>query len=161
MTANVTYPRQLLDPPYSYVAYGPDTNCTLSVCPVELSVYQYRPSVPANAIFIALYGIALILHLTQGFMYRAWTFAGCMFFGCVTELLGYGGRIMLYKDPFSFAGFLMQISVFPHRIVACPKKGPLTALVLVCITIAPVFYTAAIYVTLSKWYPHLQGSIQI
>ena len=72
-----------------------------------------------------------------------------MFFGCVAEMLGYGGRIMLYKDPFSFTGFLLQISMFPQA-VNVPYEEVLTVPALVCITIAPVFYTAAIYVTLSK-----------
>lgn len=30
--------------------------------------------------------------------------------GCITETLGYGGRVMLFYKPFSFAGFMMQIS---------------------------------------------------
>ncbi|KAK6544639.1 hypothetical protein TWF694_001328 [Orbilia ellipsospora] len=112
-----------------YIAYGPDTNCTLAVCDVSLSVYQYRPSLPANAIFIALFGIALVLHLIQGYMWKTWTFTICILLGCVSEMLGYGGRVMLYENPFSFTGFLLQA---------------------ICITIAPVFYAAGIYFTLSK-----------
>ncbi|MDI1490770.1 MAG: hypothetical protein OHK93_001974 [Ramalina farinacea] len=122
-------PTALLDPPYSYVAYGGDTNCTLEICPVILSVYQYRPSVPANAVFIALFGISMVIHLVQAFLWKTWTFGILMAVGCLTEILGYAGRIILYNDPFSFNGFLIQI---------------------ICITIAPVFYTAAIYITLAK-----------
>ncbi|KAJ9640543.1 Envelope glycoprotein gp160 [Coniosporium apollinis] len=33
-----------------------------------------------------------------------------MFWGCVAEMIGYGGRIMMWQDPFSFPGFLIQIS---------------------------------------------------
>ncbi|KAF3923895.1 hypothetical protein AA313_de0206401 [Arthrobotrys entomopaga] len=127
--SNIMDPKLLRYPPYNYVTYGPDTNCTLAVCPVVLSVYQYRPSLPANAIFIALYGIAMILHIIQGFLWKTWAFTICIFLGCVSEIVGYGGRIMLYNDPFSFTGFLLQI---------------------ICITFAPVFYTAGIYLTLSK-----------
>ena len=32
---------------------------------------------------------------------------GC---GCVSEMIGYGGRILLWENPFGFAGFLVQIS---------------------------------------------------
>jgi hypothetical protein len=44
-------------------------------------------------------------------------------------MIGYGGRILLYKNPFSFDGFIIQIC---------------------CITISPVFFAAAIYVTLTR-----------
>ncbi|KAL9098774.1 MAG: hypothetical protein Q9163_005623 [Psora crenata] len=97
--------------PNHYVTFGPDTNCTLAVCPVSFSVYQYRPSLPANSIFIALFGLALIIHVAQGMIWRTWVFTFAMFWGCVAELIGYGGRIMLWKNPFSFTGFLTQITV--------------------------------------------------
>lgn len=122
-------PRALQDPPYNYIVYGPDANCTLAVCPAELGVYQYRPQLAANSIFIAFYGIALVAHAALGFRWRTWVFMGCMVTGCLSEMIGYGGRIMLYNNPFDFPGFLLQI---------------------ICITFAPVFYTAAIYVTLTK-----------
>ena len=32
--------------------------------------------------------------------------------GCVSEMIGYGGRILLWENPFGFAGFLVQISKF-------------------------------------------------
>ena len=40
-----------------------------------------------------------------------------MFWGCIAEMIGYGGRIMLWEDPFSFTGFLMQISECSPRLV--------------------------------------------
>ncbi|KAG8525562.1 uncharacterized protein KY384_009206 [Bacidia gigantensis] len=127
--AGVQDPQQLLDPPYSYVAYGPDANCTLEICPIILSVYQYQPSIAAQAVFIALFGISALIHLYQGIRWRTWTFMGCVVTGCICELIGYPGRITLHDDPFSFNGFLIQI---------------------ICITFAPVFMTAAIYFTLAK-----------
>ena len=30
----------------------------------------------------------------------------------MSEMIGYGGRIMLWENPFGFAGFLVQISKF-------------------------------------------------
>ena len=38
--------------------------------------------------------------------------------GCVSEIIGYGGRVMLWENPFGFAGFLIQISKFndPVRV---------------------------------------------
>jgi hypothetical protein len=92
------------------VSYGPNENCTLAICPVTASVYEYRPSLVANSLFLALFGVALILHVLQGLRWRTWFFLFTMFWGCVAEMIGYGGRIMLYQNPFSFPGFLMQIS---------------------------------------------------
>jgi len=111
------------------VSYGPDANCTLEVCPITASVYEYRLSLAANAVFIALFSVALILHIVQGVRWRTWFFMGAMICGCLSEIIGYGGRIMLYENPFSFTGFLMQIC---------------------CITIGPAFFSAAIYFTISK-----------
>ena len=102
--------------PQGYVTYGPDANCTLALCPASLSVYEYRPSLAANSVFIALFGLTLIIHLAQGIKWRAWAFTIAMFWGCVAEMVGYGGRIMLYNNPFSFVGFLIQISTSPAYV---------------------------------------------
>lgn len=97
--------------------------CTLDKCDLSLSIYQYRPSLPANITFLAVFALSGLLHLVQ----LAWhhhTFSILVVIGCVTEIIGYGGRIWLFYDPFSFNAFLMQIC---------------------CLTIAPAFYSAAIY----------------
>ena len=116
-------------PQPSYVAYGPDANCTLSVCNISQSVYHYRPSVPANATILAFFALSLIIALIQGWKYRTYSFTIALFFGYLAEIIGYVGRLMLHSNPFSFNGFLIQI---------------------ICITIAPAFYSAAIYLTLTK-----------
>ncbi|KAJ6437955.1 RTA-like protein [Purpureocillium lavendulum] len=120
--------------PSNLIAFGPDANCTLADCPVEWSVYQYRPSLPANIIFLALFAIAGVVHIFLGVKWRSWGFMSFMIFGCLVEIIGYTGRIILYNSPFSFGGFMIQI---------------------VFITAGPVFYTAAIYVTLCQTIEHL------
>lgn len=104
-------PRQLLEPPYSYVSYGPDKNCTLAVCPVELSLYNYQPKLAASGCFIAFFAITMMIHIFQGIKYKTWSFLFCVVVGCICEILGYGGRVMLHDDPFSFTGFIMQIGM--------------------------------------------------
>lgn len=102
---------------YDWVTYGPDENCTLALCPVQASIYEYQPSLPANAIFIALFGVNLIIHLYQGFRWRTWFFTIAIFWGCTAEMIGYGGRVIMYNNPFSFNGFIIQIGEFtplPH-----------------------------------------------
>ncbi|KAF7549862.1 hypothetical protein G7046_g8205 [Stylonectria norvegica] len=110
-------------------AFGSNTPCTLAVCPVEWSLYGYRPSLVANIVLLALYGAICLVHLYLGIRWKRWGFMGGMIAGCASEMIGYAGRILLWDNPFSFNAFMIQI---------------------VCLTIAPVFYTASIYVTLSS-----------
>lgn len=98
--------------PDGLIAFGPMANCTLALCPVEWSVFQYQPSLAANAIFIAIFGVLMVAHLVQGVWYKAWSYMGCIVAGCILQIIGYGGRIMLHDNPFDFNAFLMQISEF-------------------------------------------------
>ncbi|KAM0345936.1 hypothetical protein ACHAPU_005989 [Fusarium lateritium] len=59
-------------PPNGLIVFGPDANCTLELCPVEWSVYKYRPSLAANITFIVLYAIAMITHIFLGIRWRQW-----------------------------------------------------------------------------------------
>lgn len=36
----------------NYIVYGPEANCTLALCPVQLSVYQYQPTLAGNIAFL-------------------------------------------------------------------------------------------------------------
>ncbi|UPK89664.1 hypothetical protein LCI18_000599 [Fusarium solani-melongenae] len=114
-------------PPEDY--FGSDSPCTLDNCKVEWSLLGYRPDLAANIAFIALFGVVGLAHAYLGFRWKAWGFMAGMLMGCLSEVIGYVGRVMMYNNPFSFNAFMIQI---------------------VCLTIAPVFYTASIYVTLSK-----------
>ncbi|KAI1068934.1 hypothetical protein LB507_006432 [Fusarium sp. FIESC RH6] len=125
-------------PPNGLIVFGPDANCTLELCPIEWSVYQYRPSLAANITFIVLYGLAMGVHIALGIRWRQWFYMSFMMLGCIFEIIGYIGRIILYNNPFNFGGFMIQI---------------------VFITSGPVFYTAAIYVTLSKIIKHFAPEV--
>jgi hypothetical protein len=50
-----------------------------------------------------------------------------MILGCITECIGYAGRIISWNNPFSLNGFLINIC---------------------CLTLAPAFYAGALYFTL-------------
>ncbi|KAL6904748.1 RTA1 like domain-containing protein [Trichoderma evansii] len=115
--------------PPTYVAIGPGANCTLSVCPVEASILAYRPWLAANYFFAAYFGIIALIHIYLGWRWKSWGFMTGMILGCASEVIGYIGRVMLWHNPFSFPGFMIDI---------------------VCLTTAPVFFTGSIYVTLSK-----------
>ncbi|CAF3469251.1 unnamed protein product [Fusarium graminearum] len=120
--------------PYNYSinpqdAFGSDSPCDLDTCPIDWSLYGYRPSLAANIAFVVLFSLIGIVHLYLGIRWKSWGFMTGMLLGCMSEVIGYVGRIMMWYNPFSFNAFMIQI---------------------VCLTIAPVFYTASIYVTLSK-----------
>ncbi|KAL1957830.1 hypothetical protein VTO42DRAFT_5395 [Malbranchea cinnamomea] len=98
--------------------------CTLDTCPIEASIYKYRPALGANITFLAVFAVSGLVHTAQLVLWRNYAFASLVVVGCVTEVIGYVGRVWLYYNPFSFDAFLMQIC---------------------CLTIAPAFYSAAIY----------------
>lgn len=104
-----------------------DCNNVSPECPVEDSIYGYYPSVPANAFFLALFAICLGFNLLFGIRYKTWTYMLAMGLGCLAEVIGYVGRILLHNNPFGQVGFEMQIC---------------------CLIIAPAFNSAAIYLTL-------------
>lgn len=93
---------------YTIAGFG---ECSLDTCGIQQSLFGYRPSLAASGVFIALFGISLATHLAQGFQSRKWTFASLVAFGCAIEIVGYGGRIIMNGDPWSFAGFMLQIGM--------------------------------------------------
>ena len=105
--------------PPGAVIFGPRANCTLEICPVQYSVYGYRPSLAAKTSFMALFAVAAVIHTYLGFKWRTWFFTACMLVGCLSAILGYGGRVMMHHNPFSFSAFLLQISVC-NRLALLP-----------------------------------------
>ncbi len=93
------------------VYFGPKANCTLDLCPVEYSVYGYRPSLAANISFIALNALAGVIHMYLGVRWKQWWFMICMLVGIVNAILGYVGRVLMYYNPFNFSAFMLQISM--------------------------------------------------
>lgn len=93
----------------NFYTTGPGGNCTVATCPVVLSVYGYRPTLPGSATLIALYAICILIQTALGVRYRQWGFMIAMILGCLTEIFGYVGRILYYQNPWGQSGFIMQI----------------------------------------------------
>ncbi len=127
------------------VGFGPNANCTLDLCSIQESVFEYSPSLAANSIFLVLFVLSGFIHLYQGIRSKEWFYMTAAILGCITEVVGYVGRILLHKDPFSFNDFLIQVSM-----LNCLRSLVARADVLVCLTLAPAFFCASIYVTLTK-----------
>lgn len=134
--------------PNGLITFGPRANCTLDLCPLEASLLQYQPNVPANGIFIAVFGLLMLVHTWQGVKTRTWGFMSSMIVGCILEIVGYVGRLIIHDNPFNFIWFLLQIS---ESYLYC--AGMIVGLTcVVCIGVAPVFFCSAIYVLLSQVY---------
>ncbi|KAH7157745.1 RTA1 like protein-domain-containing protein [Dactylonectria estremocensis] len=124
--------------PNGNIPFGPNANCTLDICPLETSLLRYQPNVPSTIVFISVFGLSLVLHTYQGARTKTWGFMISMISGCILEIIGYVGRLIIHDNPFDFIGFLLQI---------------------ICITVAPIFFCSAIYVILSQVINFINPSI--
>ena len=76
--------------------------CTLKTCPIKASYFAYRPSLPTNALFLALFSLSLCCFILQAALSRRFIgFTVAMVSGCALEVLGYTGRIMSWYNPFN------------------------------------------------------------
>jgi hypothetical protein len=122
-------------------------NAVSAACPVTDTLYGYAPNFGANAFFAALFGFLLLAQLIIGTWTRTWTFMLAVGIGIFGECVGYIGRLIMHKNPWSNTGFEIQIC---------------------CLVLAPSFLAAGIYLTLkhmvlycgpeysrlkAKWYP--------
>ncbi|KAH8659929.1 RTA1 like protein-domain-containing protein [Xylariales sp. PMI_506] len=105
-------------------------SCTISTCPISESLYGYRPSIAANSIFLAIAACSLLWCLAVLIKTRRWiAFSISVIIGCILEIIGYLQRVKGYNDPWDLTSFINGISF---------------------LTIAPVFYTAGVYLCLGQ-----------
>ncbi|KAE8165657.1 RTA1 like protein-domain-containing protein [Aspergillus tamarii] len=103
--------------------------CTLQTCPLDWALIRYIPSLPGNALYLALFILMLLAQVICGIRYRTWSYLAAMSGGILLEIIGYGGRLMLNSNQFNFSAFLQY---------------------LICLTIGPAFITAAIYICFAR-----------
>jgi RTA1 like protein len=110
---------------------NPDAICNITLCDLTLAHFDYIPSLGGNTFYATIFGIYIIANIYLGIRHKAWGYMAAMFFGLVGEVIGYIARILLNQNPFDPTGnnFLIY---------------------LVCLTIAPAFLSAAIYLTLAR-----------
>jgi len=99
-------------------------------CPVNATLYGYRPNMGANAFLAALFGVLFIASLVVGIMTKTWTYTVALAIGTFLECAGYIGRVMMNSNPWSESGFKLQIC---------------------CLVLGPSFVAAAIYLTLKHF----------
>lgn len=104
--------------------------CTLDTCSVEDWGYvRYRPSIPGNALFLAVMAILAAFQLFLGIRHKTKSFMVTICLGLITEAAGYVARVLMNGNPFNRDFFLWY---------------------LITLTIGPVFIAAAIYLTLGR-----------
>lgn len=86
-------------------------SCTLATCSVaQYGWYSYIPQLWPNALFLAIFGVLAIAQLYLALKYRIWgAFAGGLVLGCVTEVIGYVGRLLQSHGD----------GIFKKRSVSC------------------------------------------
>lgn len=102
-----------------------------------MQIYGYTPSVAVAALGVVLFAIAFVGHVFSLFRYKTWYFS-LLCFGTFMEIIGYVMRMLSSKsDPYSVPYFVVQYFF---------------------IVVAPVFFSAAIYIILSKMIQQLGRS---
>ncbi|KAK4251631.1 sphingoid long-chain base transporter RSB1 [Corynascus novoguineensis] len=108
--------------------------CTPCTCPLEIDglkigVMTYYPSIGGNAFLTVVFALCLLTQIFLGIRHKTWGFLISMTGGLFLEVLGYIARILMHNNMFSDSYFIMY---------------------LVCLTIAPAFLAAGIYLSLSR-----------
>ena len=90
--------------------------------------FRYTPSLALGVLGVVLFFIALVAHLYRLILHRTWYFS-TIIVGTLMEIVGYVFRILSsQQDPYSVPWFVVQYF---------------------CIVVAPVFFSAGIYIIVS------------
>jgi len=103
--------------------------CKLGECPISWATISYIPNLGGNVVYMICFLVLLGVQIFFGVRHKTWAFMVCMIFGILLEIIGYVGRILLHDNPFIMNNFLVY---------------------LICLTIGPAFFTACIYLCLSR-----------
>lgn len=93
-----------------YQPSGGLSNCTLATCDIEYTIFKYRPSLGANAFFLACYVVFTAIAVFQMVRYKRYFYSIALLCGFLTEIAGYAGRVSMYQNTFNYSAFLDQIS---------------------------------------------------
>ncbi|KAH6992985.1 RTA1 like protein-domain-containing protein [Fusarium venenatum] len=96
-------------------------------CPIEYTVYGYRPSLWVNALLASLFTMAFFANIWLGIRFRIRAYSIVLTLGCLAQMIGYGARIGMYFLPFNAIPFQAQVC---------------------CLIIGPAFNSAAVYLML-------------
>lgn len=81
--------------------------CTTKICAMQYAELDYVPSNSGNMAYLIIFAIILLAQLILGPLYKTWGFFTGIFCGIALEVVGYGGRLGLHSNVFSFNYFVM------------------------------------------------------
>ncbi|KAJ8127883.1 hypothetical protein O1611_g5753 [Lasiodiplodia mahajangana] len=105
--------------------------CTLDTCSASNSLYGYRPEIGINAVAAVAYVLCLAQCIYVFVVWKkSWlSYTVLVFISSLAQLVAYVLRVYGWFDPFVNIGWILQYSYA---------------------TLAPVFVTAALYITLGR-----------
>lgn len=138
--------------PYANCHYDiPREDCTLATCCIAQSNFDYLPSLGGNLFYAILFTVALLFQLGIGIPYKTWGYMTAMVMGLILEVLGYAARVWMHYAPFAQNPFLMYVTrVIILRHLYTSSADCMAHRYLICATIGPVFFSAAIYLCLAR-----------
>ena len=98
-------------------------------CLKEWGELSYIPNLGANAFYLTWFAVAAVAQIGLGIKFRTWGYMAAMIGGCALEIVGYVARIGLHDDIFDNNQFIIY---------------------LVGLTIGPAFFSAALYLSISR-----------
>lgn len=89
-------------------------NCTtvsFPDCPVEDTIYGYRPNLGVNSFLIAIFALLAIAHIGATIRFKTWFFSIAIALGCIAEAIGYAGRVIMNSNPVSGPSSVVPLSL--------------------------------------------------
>lgn len=102
-------------------------------CPVSDTIYGYYPNLAGNAFLASIFGICAIVQVMLGVKYRVVAYTVLVVLGCIGEVVGYIGRLMLHANPWNSGALSIQILL---------------------LIVSPSFLAASLYLTLKHLILH-------
>ena len=134
---------------YGHGDLKPSDYCTIDTCPLSLANFTYIPMLGGNVAYLAIFAVLLVPNLYIGIKHKTWGYMIGMVCGLALEVIGYAGRLQLHYNPFKFDPFLEYVRCHDHVTIKSMPSDRLRRY-LICLTIAPAFLTAAIYLCLAR-----------
>jgi hypothetical protein len=65
-------------------------------CPVEDTIYGFRPNFAANLIFCLIFNVCCMTQTYQMFRWKMWSFGSVLILGCSSEVFGTYNRLLAW-----------------------------------------------------------------
>lgn len=92
------------------------------LCPIEATIYGYRPTLGPNILFAIIHTIAFFVQGYLGYRMKGYAFSAWLMIGIGLEMVGWYARIALYTNVWNFdsmaaslAGLIIGMSIFEAR----------------------------------------------